>query len=124
MQSTTPKFDQLPTEVLRRIISLSTCEAALALLRVSTRLHRLCNDRLVFKSIIENRPEGKVPTWQCPPLSIDAPTSTWARYALADSKAVAQTTRPWIEGFPSWAPQLMVLHRMSNYVFDSLSLPI
>ena len=115
MKSSVLKLDQLPMEVLHRIISLCTCEAALALMKVNTLLHRACNDSLVFKSVLENRHGGELPTWQFTALSIDSPTSTWARYALADSKAAARPSKPWIDGFTSWAPHLMALHRMSNH---------
>ena len=124
MNSTSPKLDKLPIEVLRRIISLGPCEAALILLRVNRTLYGACNDNLVFKSIINNRDSNGVPNWHCTLLSIESPTSTWARYALADSKAAKWSTETYLsmtripdfvsDRFVSWAPQLMASHRKTH----------
>lgn len=111
MSSSSLKLDRLPVEILRRIASISSCEATLALLKVSRFCHRACNDRLVFKAIIDNNNEGKTVTWHGPNLMIGSPTSSWARYALADSKATKLPNDPLIDKFVSWAPQLAALNR-------------
>ncbi len=83
-------------------------------MRVNRILHQACNDRLVFKFIIDNRRGHEVPNWDCTSLSIDAPTSIWARYALAGFKAASLATGPLTDGFVRWAPQLVALNRKIN----------
>ncbi len=106
------KLDALPVEILHRIASVGACEAALALSGVNRALHLACNDRLVYKAIIDNRNGTGGPKWQhCLPLSVQSPTSSWARYALADSKAAQYHTMNLnLEECISWLPQLMACH--------------
>lgn len=87
MSSTSPKLDSLPVEILQRIASYGPCESALALLRVSKAFHGACNNRHVFKSILIDCNGFGGPPWRSIPLSAESPTSSWARYAFADSKA-------------------------------------
>ncbi|KAI4252113.1 MAG: hypothetical protein LQ352_004472 [Teloschistes flavicans] len=100
------KLDSLPTEILQRIVSLGPCENILALSTVNRIFHRVCNDWLMYDAIIKNRNGHGGPGWQGPSLTGAHDISTWARYALADSKA-AQITRwsdiEWIQ----CGPQLM-----------------
>jgi len=111
MSSSSLKLDSLPIEILRRIATFSPCEAILALMEVSRILHRSCNDRLVFKSIIDYHNKRRSLKLQGPKLTIESPTSSWARYALADSKAIKLPTDPLIDKFVSWAPQLAASNR-------------
>ncbi len=114
------EFGDLPVEIVQRIASHGPCESALALARVSRSLHRACNDRQVFKAILRNCNGYGGPSWDAVPLSNDSPTSSWARYALADSIA-----RAWAAGnevdrdevppsFAAWSPQLMCNSRESS----------
>ena len=107
------KLDRLPIETLRRIASLGACEAALALSKVNRTLYAACNDRLVFKAIIDNRNGYGGPKWHHHlPLSMESPVSSWARYALADSKAAqdrSSSLDP--ERIAPWVPHLVVYHR-------------
>lgn len=113
MKSGTCELDGLPVEILRHIAAVGTCEAALALSKVNKTLHTACYDRLVFKAIIDNRNGNEGPRWQHHlPLSMETPVSSWARYALADSKAAQDhVLGPEPHELASWAPQLMAYHR-------------
>ncbi|CAD6574884.1 MAG: hypothetical protein ASARMPRED_006960 [Alectoria sarmentosa] len=112
MSTEITKLDGLPVEILGRIASIGTCEAALALSKVNRILHTACNDRLVYKAILDNRNGNGGQEWQHRiPLSMESPVSSWARYALADSRAAQDYTvslEP--RTFASWAPQLMAYH--------------
>ena len=107
------KLDQLPVEILRHIASLGNCEAVLALSEVNSTLRAACNDRWVYKAIIDNRNGSRTPPWPHHlPLTMQSPVSSWARYALADSKAVHLNPSHFeVTSFVSWAPQLYVHHR-------------
>ncbi len=111
------KLDGLPIEIIQCIASHGLCEAALTLSHVNRSLYKACSDRQVFKSIIKNRNGHGGPNWDIMPLSDGSPTSSWARYALADSMArrwiaKADANPPWLPvHFPSWAPQLMCSSR-------------
>ena len=113
MHSAPYKLDQLPVEVLRHIASLGNCEAVLALSEVNNTLRAACNDRWVYKALIDNRNGSRTPAWPHHlPLTMQSPVSSWARYALADSKAVhlnASNAEP--TSVVSWAPQLFAHHR-------------
>lgn len=106
------KLDALPVEILQLIASVGACEAALALCRVNRALRLACNDRLVYKAILDNRNGAGSPKWQhCLPLSMQSPTLSWARYALADSKAAQYHTMSLdLKDCVSWLPQLMACH--------------
>ena len=106
------KLDALPVEILHHIASVGACEAALALSGVNRALRLACNDRLVYKAILDNRNGAGGPKWQhCLPLSMQSPISSWARYALADSKAAQYHTMSLdLKGCVSWLPQLMAYH--------------
>ncbi|KAL8777066.1 MAG: hypothetical protein Q9194_002774 [Teloschistes cf. exilis] len=106
MDVTFPKLDTLPTEILRRLVSFISCEDALTLLTVNRTFHRICNDWLIYDVIIKNRNRHGGCKWHGPPLSGADSISTWARYALADSKAA----NSWQWSAIVWAqcgPQLM-----------------
>lgn len=112
------KLDTLPIELLRRICSFGLCESALTLLKVNRRLHQACNDRQVFKSIIENRNGYGGKCWTYLPLTLSSSVENWARYALADSKArrLMDGDGEWDdtngkEGVDDWLPKLMASQR-------------
>ena len=128
----TLKLDWLPREILRQIVTLGSCETALALFQVNKRLQHFCDDPALFKSIIENHRGHEAATWYSTTLSMESPISTWARYALADARASQCSLEPlFIEGsyglygkprprldaiarfhdFASWGPQLMASYR-------------
>ena len=99
----TLKLDWLPREILRQIVTLGSCETALALSKVNKRLQHFCDDPGLFKSIIENHRGHEVVTWYSTMLSMDSPISTWARYALADAKASQFSLEPlFVEGLYDW----------------------
>ena len=122
-------LDRLPIEILRHIAAIGTCEAALALSKVNKTLRTACHDRLVFKAIIDNRNGNEGPAWRHHlPLSMETPVSSWARYALADSKAAQDhASGPETAKLVSWAPQLMVYHRkvfsVQQTILSSVSSP-
>ena len=120
------KLDSLPVEIIRRIAAFGPCESALALLKVNRVLYQACNDRLVFKSIIDNGngPSREMPVWQCTALSLQSPISYWARYALADSKLAHMPWHIIRDGVDivdklvtTGAPQLMASHRKLAPIF-------
>ena len=119
MTSESLKLDRLPIEIIRRIASVATCEAVVALSQVNRTLHAACNDALVYKAIIDNRNGNGGPGWHHHlPLSMQSPVSSWARYALADSKAAQDRLKP--TSIVSWAPQLIAYHRQffSNRILN------
>ena len=113
MHSAPYKLDQLPVEILRHIASLGNCEAVLALSEVNSTLRAACNDCYVYKALIDNRNGSRTPAWPHQlPLSKHSPVSWWARYALADSKAVHLNHSHFeLTSIVSWAPQLFAHHR-------------
>ncbi len=134
MTSESSKLDRLPTEILRRIASVATCEAVLASSKVNRTLRAACNDPLVYKAIIDNHNGNGGPRWYHHlPLSMQSPVSSWARYALADSRAAHDriaSLKP--TSIVSWAPQLIAYHRqfLSNttlncyYSTDFIQIPL
>ena len=113
MHSAPCRLDELPFEILRHIASLGNCEAVLALSEVNNTLRAACNDRGVYKALIDNRNGYKTPEWPHHlPLTMQSPVSSWARYALADSKAVHNNASNFkLTSIVSWAPQLFAYHR-------------
>ena len=113
MDSAPYKLDQLPVEILRHIASLGNCEAVLALSEVNNTLRAACNDRWVYKALIDNRNGSSTPAWPHHlPLTMQSPLSSWARYALADSKAVRHKPSEFkLTSIVSWAPSLFAHHR-------------
>ena len=116
--SLTLSLDALPAELLQRIASFGPCESALALSKANKRIRHACNDRQVFISILKNRNDCLGPEWFPRHLASDAPTSSWARCALADTKARSWSTQEMTDynelrsSFLPWAPQLMAASRM------------
>ena len=113
MHSAPYKLDQLPVEILRHIASLGNCEAVLALSEVNNTLRAACNDPWVYKALINDRIKSSTPSWpRHLPLTMQSPVSSWARYALADSKANRHiTSNLKLTPIVSWAPQLFAHHR-------------
>ncbi|KAL6720920.1 hypothetical protein ACLMJK_000019 [Lecanora helva] len=120
-QSSNATFEKLPAELLQRIASLGPCESTLALAKVSKKVRDACNDRQVYIAVIKNCNGYEGSSWNSVPLTNESPLSSWARYALADSKA-----RQWLDRdfsgeieapshqlslfrrkFFTWAPQIM-----------------
>ena len=71
------------------------------------RCYRICNDPLIFKALVHNGNGHDGPAWACVPLTPDALTSSWARYALADSRLRRFESR----NVMAWIPQLMASRR-------------
>ena len=113
MHSAPYRLDQLPVEVLRHIASLGNCETVLALSEVNNTLRAACNDPWVYKALIDNRNGYRAPEWPHHlPLTMQSPVSSWARYALADSKASHDNASNFtLTSIVSWAPQLFAHHR-------------
>ena len=113
MPSAPYTLDQLPVEILRHIASLANCEAVLALSEVNSTLRAACNDRWVYKALIHNRNGSGAPAWPHHlPLTMQSPVSSWARYALADSKALHHDAPNFkFTSIVSWAPHLFAHHR-------------
>ena len=109
----TIRLDELPVEILRHIASLANCEAVLALSEVNNTLRAACNDPWVYKALIDNRNGYRTPAWPHHlPLTMQSPVSSWARYALADSKAVHDyASNLKVASIVSWVPQLLIYHR-------------
>ena len=120
-------LDDLPAEMITRIASFAPCESVINLLQVNRKLHSICNDTTVFKTIIENRnmkPCAYAGNVTLPPMEVPLhpglSTSDWMRLALADSRA-----RDWFhhpggildqgpradqyERLAEWLPQLLAL---------------
>ena len=73
--------------------SVGACDIVLALSKVIKSLRAACNDRVIYKAIIDQHNENTGPKWRHHlPLSLEHPPSTWAHYALADSKAALDHT--------------------------------
>lgn len=126
MEKSGLRLDALPSEIIQRIASVGPCENVLALVRVNHALRRVCNDNHVFRSIIRNRSGWGGSEWQDIPLTGLDSTSAWARYALADSKAVTADKMSSPKLFAKWGPQLMISHhpvlhqlRNANMLFYS-----
>lgn len=95
MASTTlTRLDSLPAEIIKRIASFSPTTSVLALFLVNRRLRAVCNDVMVFRSIISHQNnqdnqylrDNEEGDWSPPPT-----TTEHARYALADLRA-----REWV----------------------------
>jgi len=105
---TSLRLDTLPAEILHRIASDGSCEDVLTLSRVNRTLNRFCYSLHVFRSVIKNQNAYGGAEWQGCPLTSTDNTASWARYALADSKARAN--EGW-KGTARYEPQLMASHR-------------
>lgn len=124
----------LPTEIIKRIATFLPCQSAHALMRTNHQFYLTVNDRLVFRSMLDDLESSNpalTPLWISRVSSIlppDCPPSAWARFALADDKARALMDPPsrlhsralldplaspkpfeW-HVFLAWAPQLLLLH--------------
>ena len=117
-------LERLPTELIHYIVSIGTCETALALSKVCKNLREACDNQLVYKAIIDNRNGREGPRWQHNlPCSNE---SLWARYAFADFKCQSCV----LEKALTWAPQLVAHHRpyssqrrqLPPYMIDKLIL--
>ena len=106
-------LDKLPTEIIHVILIYGNCEAALALSATNRALRQACfNDSVIFRrlitqgNVVATRRKHASPhdeydfsneidelqrrlslPWTVPGLGLATPASTWARWALADSKA-------------------------------------
>ena len=121
---TTSRLEELPAEILQRILALGNCENALAFLRTNRSLRLIANDRQVFKSIIDIRNGYRGQRWTRLPLTLESPIIDWARYALADSKVRSLPLQPSNDLHPNghpnlttsdtsrWLPHLILSHRM------------
>ena len=110
MKSHHLRLDELPVEILRHIASVGVCETVLALSEVNKTLRAALHDGLVYKAIIENRNGNGGLRWHHHiPLSLESSASSWARYALADSRAARITSLEPVS-ILSWAPQLLAQH--------------
>jgi hypothetical protein len=129
------RLDTLPVEIIQRIASCGPCESALALGKVCSTLHRACNNRFVFKSIIDNGNGRSFENddWQCTAVTSQCSTSECARWALADSQArqlvelLEGNARWsvtfddfWLDEYTTWAPQIMALHHCLNTASGTL----
>lgn len=116
MSLTTPKLDTLPVEIIHRIAVSGACEATIALLRINRALRTACNDRALFRAIIDDAnstTHGRT-QWRSGILSNDSPVGTWVRYALANAKASSYGGGD-CGGMPPdfirWGPQLVTSQR-------------
>lgn len=113
------KLDDLPVEIIQRIASLGPSDSALALLRVNKHLNKACNDRQVFREVIENGNGYDLAAWDNVLLPDDASASIWARYALADLRAREWFCKDVADQVPlpndslTWMPQLASCFRVS-----------
>jgi hypothetical protein len=87
------KLDQVPLEIIRRIVVSGPCENALVLCCVNRKLREICYDPLLFKDIVgngngSNHPES-TSWWNTAVGTTDEKASVAARWALADSRANA-----------------------------------
>lgn len=115
-------FDQLPTEILRRIGSFSTAETALSLMLCNKTLNIAIHDSFVFRAIILNLNRHSSVTekyWDISFLPTTTSVSTLIQYAIADSKARSwrylprlkrnETPYTCTEAHFRWAPHLAAL---------------
>lgn len=112
-----PHFDQLPTEIIRRIAASGPCASVLSLLLTSRKIHNACDDWTVYKSVIENHSNGGR-QWILGTLILPSHKGIWARYALADMLAwqfMASAINTPRENMHRWAPMLIASHRTSSY---------
>ena len=110
MASLQIKLDLFPTEIIQRIASFSSCESVLALLKVNRQLYKICNDGLVFRSIIRNgNGHGVSKPWACDLLSQTTSTFNLARLALADSRA-----RAWLASIERRAEREVEREKLKN----------
>ena len=104
------RLDTLPIEILQNVITHGPCENALTLHFVNKHFKRVCEDPLIFQRIIANHSgRGRSP-WSGIPLAIDDHWSSWARYALADSRAFSKSGMG-SQGSITVVPQLRALNR-------------
>ena len=99
-------LDTIPQEVLQKILLYGNCKSALALSMTNKTLHTRCYNKFTFQKLIKhgyvelcaegkrilNNPERwthvTTSQWNTAHLGPDASTTQWARWALADWKAV------------------------------------
>ena len=121
-----PSLNTLPTEIIHQIVGLGTCESVLALQRVCRKLYQICNDHNIFKTIIINNNNNNAfysttgISWQHAVLSSESSVSSWARYALADSKVARLVPKSLVEAtdqcssstIADYIPQLFASNRV------------
>ena len=105
-----PRFDTLPLEVQQKIIAFTSFRTVLNITLVNHALHTACENRAVFKDLIDNRNGHGGTVWRPLHLSSQTELETWKRYACADDLA----SNHWVERRldSSWFPQLIALNRM------------
>ena len=98
-------LDGLPLEMIQRILMHGDCKSALALSAGNKSLHAACNNTFVFQRLIthgnatlstrshddpgeEERRNLAISPWTVPGLNDKALATHWARWALADSRAM------------------------------------
>lgn len=119
LQINNQKLDRLPVEIIQCIAAFCACISVFELSKTNKVMYEACNDRQIFKVIIENRNGYDGPVWDSIPLTAEFSRDAWARWALADLKG-----RQWLpdqglktpiqqQRFLSWAPLLMTRSRKS-----------
>lgn len=117
LQINSQKLDGLPIEIIQRIATFCDCISVFELSKTNKILYEACNDRQVFKVIIENRNGYDGPVWDSIPITSESSRDVWARWALADLKGRQWLHDQWLgtsiqqQRFLSWAPLLMTRSR-------------
>ena len=111
------RLDTLPLELREKIVSLGSITTLSQISLTSRALHQACQSLSVTKAILHNNNGYGGRKWRYPCLPLDAPTSDWARWALADLEAhelsTGSNSGEVVLGLrqQNWAPQLMILQR-------------
>lgn len=93
------RLDNLPIEIIHRIVTTGTCRKALCLAAVNQRLHSICYEPLLFEELVETgfgRTLSKSVDWWERAVGSDRKnTNLAARWALADQLAAEVMGRSW-----------------------------
>lgn len=121
MSPANPSLDILPAEVIQKIASHLSFPSMLSLWSTNSTTRTVTNHGTTFKALLSNdshKSQSQAASkWDfIDTLKENQDIEFWARYALADQKAIELFNDPdMAEGskVTAWAPQLVVLRRKS-----------
>jgi hypothetical protein len=110
------KLDTLPTEILQRIASFCSYDSSTNLLLVNSTLRKACDDRWVFKHLINHA--NIQYNWMCDDIVKGISLESMKQVALADHWARNMHHGATANAITKWLPQLFAWQHPSIHSYD------